>query len=59
MNSETAHSISKRGRVGEGEPTKRTPEVVAKIKKKKQGDSIRKQVFFLQSAPRYDDQGVA
>ena len=31
MNSEPAHSISKRGRVGEGRPTKRTPEVVAKI----------------------------
>jgi hypothetical protein len=31
MNSEPAHSISKRGRLGEGRPTKRTPEVVAKI----------------------------
>ena len=31
MNREPAHSISKRGRVGEGRPTKRTPEVVAKI----------------------------
>ncbi len=31
MSSEQAHSISKRGRVGEGRPTKRTPEVVAKI----------------------------
>ena len=31
MNSEPAHSISKRGRVGEGRPTKRTPEVVARI----------------------------
>jgi hypothetical protein len=29
--SEPAHSISKRGRLGEGQPTKRTPEVVAKI----------------------------
>ena len=31
MNREPAHSISKRGRAGEGRPTKRTPEVVAKI----------------------------
>jgi hypothetical protein len=31
MNREPAHSISKRGRLGEGRPTKRTPEVVAKI----------------------------
>ena len=31
MNREPAHSISKRGRIGEGRPTKRTPEVVAKI----------------------------
>ena len=31
MNSAPAHRISKRGRVGEGRPTKRTPEVVAKI----------------------------
>jgi hypothetical protein len=31
MNGEAAHSISKRGRLGEGRPTKRTPEVVAKI----------------------------
>ena len=31
MDTEPAHSISKRGRVGEGRPTKRTPEVVAKI----------------------------
>ena len=31
MNGEPAHSISKRGRVGEGRPTKRTPEVAAKI----------------------------
>jgi hypothetical protein len=31
MNREPAQSISKRGRVGEGRPTKRTPEVVAKI----------------------------
>ena len=28
---ERAHRVSKRGRVGEGRPTKRTPEVVAKI----------------------------
>ena len=28
---EREHSISKRGRVGEGRPTKRTPQVVAKI----------------------------
>ncbi len=31
MNWEPAHSISKRGRVGEGRPSKRTSEVVAKI----------------------------
>ena len=31
MKREPAHSISKRGRLGEGRPTKRTPEVVAKI----------------------------
>ena len=31
MNREPGHSISKRGRVGEGRPNKRTPEVVAKI----------------------------
>jgi hypothetical protein len=31
MNREPAHSISKRVRLGEGRPTKRTPEVVAKI----------------------------
>jgi hypothetical protein len=31
MNREPAHSISKRGSLGEGRPTKRTPEVVAKI----------------------------
>jgi hypothetical protein len=31
MSSEQAHGISKRGRLGEGRPTKRTPEVVAKI----------------------------
>ena len=31
MNREPARSISKRGRFGEGRPTKRTPEVVAKI----------------------------
>ena len=31
MDREPAHSISKRGRLGEGRPTKRTPEVVAKI----------------------------
>ena len=31
MNSEPAQSISKRGRLGEGRPTKRTPEVVARI----------------------------
>ena len=31
MNREPAQSISKRGRVGEGRPTKRTPEVVARI----------------------------
>jgi hypothetical protein len=31
MNRELAHSISKRARLGEGRPTKRTPEVVAKI----------------------------
>jgi hypothetical protein len=31
MNREPAHSISKRGRPGEGRPTKRTPEVVARI----------------------------
>ena len=31
MNGEPAHSISKRGRLGEGRPTKRTPEVVARI----------------------------
>ena len=31
MNREPAQSISKRGRVGEGRPSKRTPEVVAKI----------------------------
>ena len=31
MNGKPTHSISKRGRVGEGRPTKRTPEVVAKI----------------------------
>jgi hypothetical protein len=31
MNREPAQSISKRGRIGEGRPTKRTPEVVAKI----------------------------
>ena len=28
---EREHRVSKRGRVGEGRPTKRTPEVVAKI----------------------------
>jgi len=33
MNSEPTHSTSKRGRVGEGRPTKRTPEVVARIAK--------------------------
>src|SRR4029453_15533023 len=31
MNREPAHSISKRVKLGEGRPTKRTPEVVAKI----------------------------
>ena len=31
MDREPAHRISKRGRIGEGRPTKRTPEVVAKI----------------------------
>ena len=31
MNGEPAQSVSKRGRVGEGRPTKRTPQVVAKI----------------------------
>ena len=31
MNREPAQSISKRGRIGEGRPTKRTPEVVAEI----------------------------
>jgi hypothetical protein len=31
MNRKPAHSISRRGRVGAGRPTKRTPEVVAKI----------------------------
>ena len=31
MNREPALSISKRGRLGEGRPTKRTPEVVARI----------------------------
>ena len=31
MNGEPAQSVSKRGRVGEGRPTKRTPELVAKI----------------------------
>ena len=31
MNNGAEHSISKRGRLGEGRPTKRTPEVVAKI----------------------------
>ena len=31
MNGEPAHSISKRGRLGKGRPTKRTLEVVAKI----------------------------
>ena len=31
MNREPAHSISKRGRLDEGRPTKRTPEVVTKI----------------------------
>jgi hypothetical protein len=31
MNREPAHTISKRGRLGEGRPTKRTPEVIAKI----------------------------
>jgi hypothetical protein len=31
MNREPAHSISKRGRLGEGRPTKRTAEVIAKI----------------------------
>jgi hypothetical protein len=31
VNPERANSISKRGRAGEGRPTKRTPEVVAKI----------------------------
>ena len=31
MDTEPAHSISKRGRVGEGRPTLYTPEVVAKI----------------------------
>ena len=31
MDREPAHSISKRGRLGEGRPTKRTPEVVGKI----------------------------
>ena len=31
MDRESAHTISKRGRLGEGRPTKRTPEVVAKI----------------------------
>ena len=31
MNREPAHSISKRVRLGEGRPTKHTPEVVAKI----------------------------
>ena len=31
MNGEPAQSVSKRGRLGEGRPTKRTPEVVAKI----------------------------
>ena len=31
MNREPAQSISKRGRICEGRPTKRTPEVVAKI----------------------------
>ena len=31
MNSAPARSISKRGRVGEGRPTKRSPEVIAKI----------------------------
>ena len=32
MDREPAHSISKRGRHGEGRPTKRTPEVVATIR---------------------------
>ena len=31
MNREPAHSISKRGRLGEGRPTKRTTEVVTRI----------------------------
>ena len=31
MSREPAHGISKRGRLGEGRPTKRTPEMVAKI----------------------------
>ena len=31
MESETERGISKRERLGEGRPTKRTPEVVAKI----------------------------
>ena len=31
--SEPVHKVSKRGRAGEGRPTKRTPEVVAKIAK--------------------------
>ena len=31
MNREAAHSISKLGRLGEGRPTKRTPQVVVKI----------------------------
>ena len=31
MNREPAHTISKRGRLGEGRPTKRTPQVAAKI----------------------------
>jgi hypothetical protein len=31
MNMEPAHTISKRGRLGEGRPTKRTPQVATKI----------------------------
>jgi hypothetical protein len=31
MDNEPEHKVSKRGRVGEGRPTKRTPEVVARI----------------------------
>jgi hypothetical protein len=56
MDSEPERKVSKRGRRGEGRPTKRTPEVVAAIAQAiAQGLTDREAGLLAGVRPRYDD----